>query len=645
MNTRVLILGGSQKVIPLLDALKGIKRVSLVGVCDTERNSAGMEYARKLGLRTSVNLAEFVPGNNMDIIIETSGSKEFQKILAQIAEKGVRVMDSKTAELFIEVAREKEKAKRYGQLYLVDELSAIFSAECDTHNITRPVFDILKKSFQIEVEAILIFYEPKDELVVVSSREMKGHLKEQILDYLEKETASKIKKKIKKQDLDIFVQKVSSEPSSPANLRSFVSIPLLSKGKKEGMLVLASSQEDAFDSERVLILNILGDELALFIENERIKKALAESKNRLESMLQGMLEGVIVLDRSGGVILLNPAAKSFLGLKEIRLGEPLWQSLDSPEMIALAKDISKIRDLKTEEVKAFSDKGPVTLKLYIAPARDGLGAESGAIILITDITREKEVDRMKSEFISTTSHELRTPLAAIKESVMLILDGTTGKLNPQQDRFLGIAKRNIDRLTGYINDLLDLSKIETGKMQLRKEPCDMGLIIDKVLEPMIFLARDNKLELVKTVPANLPKVQCDAGRVSQVVVNLISNAIKFTPANGVITVKAQIVRSSELGVRSKEKVSEHQTHNSKLRDFVEISVTDTGIGISKKDIPKLFTRFGQLDGTLTRTPGGIGLGLAICKELIEMHGGRIWVESEPGKGSVFKFTLPVNSEQ
>jgi len=235
----------------------------------------------------------------------------------------------------------------------------------------------------------------------------------------------------------------------------------------------------------------------------------------------------------------------------------------------------------------------------------------------------KKLDQLKSEFVSAISHELRTPLAAIKESVMLILDGTAGKPSPAQSRFLEIARRNIDRLTDLINDLLDISKIDTGKLQLKKSKCDINVLINKTLEQLKSLVSDNKLILNQVLAKDLPKVECDQGRIIQVITNLVGNAIKFTPSGG----KIRII--------------------SKKRDtkFIEISVTDTGIGIDKKDISKLFTRFRQLDSSLTRKVGGTGLGLAICREIIQMHGGKIWAKSEVGKGSVFVFTLPVLSEK
>jgi len=242
-----------------------------------------------------------------------------------------------------------------------------------------------------------------------------------------------------------------------------------------------------------------------------------------------------------------------------------------------------------------------------------------AELLIEVMTEKgKEIDRMKSEFISMTSHDLRTPLAAVKESVLLLLDDVAGKVSPEQVRFLKIAKRNIDRLTDLISDLLDISKIEGGKMRLGIVSCDIKDLLEKTLRPFRIIASESSLALEQKFGGKLPKVKCDPDRIAQVIRNLLDNSIKFTPKGGKITVSCH-----------------------RVKNVIEVSVKDTGIGIEKKDMPRLFARFGQLDASLTRQRGGTGLGLAICKELVEMHGGEIRARSNPGKGSTFSFTLPV----
>jgi len=625
MSTRVLIIGGDKKVVTLLKTLSDISGVQIVGVCDVGKDSQAMKCAREIGLDTFTDLSKAISLIKPDIIIETSGSREFQKILYGITPKEVKVVDSKAAELLLTVAQEKEKLKRYGQLYLVEKLSDVFSAEYDTHNVIRPIFNILKESFDIDVEAILVFYDTKDELMIASRYALNKNLTEKIIDYLNKESVVvKTKKEIRKDKLNIFTQEGLGKTGSVKGLKSFLTVPLSTKTRQEGVMVLASSREDAFEAEDIIVLNILAEELALFIENERIKKDLADAKSKLESMIRSMGEGVLVLNNDKEIILINPAAKALLGLQEIKVGRQLWKFLENTNLVDFIKDISlpKAGSYLIREFRLPVANELRMLRFYSARVFDSLARPNGWILLLTDITKEKEVDRMKSEFISTTSHELRTPLAAIRESVMLVLDGTAGKTSHEQAHFLAIAKRNIDRLADLINDLLDLSKIETGKMQLRKTYCNLATIVEKIVGSLKILAEENGLSLRSEVTKKIFNTHCDPDRISQVLTNIVGNAIKFTPKSGKIVIRVKLT-------------------NLKKKEFIQISVQDSGIGIAKKDMPRLFARFGQLDSSLTRRSGGTGLGLAICKELVEMHGGRIWVESEVGKGSTFNFTLPV----
>lgn len=619
---RVLIIGGDQKVATLINVLKGIKGIDLIGVCDSIKDSTGMIYAAQMGVEVSTDLSDMVSTKNADIIIETSGSREFQKVLSQIAPPESRIIDSKAAELLLQVAQEKEEARRYGQLYLVNKLSGIFAAEFDTHNIARPIFNLLKDNFDVDLVGITVFYASKDELTIASDFGLADQAMASLIDCLKKETALKLKREVDENALDIFSMEPAQEKKEEFILKSHICIPLTTSVREEGVMFVASSKENSFKPEDIIFLNIIAGELALFIENERMKKDLADSKDALESMLKSMSEGVIALDKDNRVILLNSAARLLLGLGDVYLGKPLWDSFKNREVLNLVKSSIEDQKLQSHQISFAISGAQRTVKVYIAPVIDSLGNSHGHIMLLSDITKEKEVDRMKSEFISTTSHELRTPLAAIKESVMLVLDGTTGELSLEQNRFLNIAKRNIDRLVVLVSDLLDLSKIESGKMRLSYSKCAIEEVINRALESMYILAKENKVELLTEIEKGLPLVDCDPDKIVQIVVNLVSNALKFTSASGSVKVSCSLENGSQ----------------------IKISVSDTGIGIAQEDITKLFNRFDQLDASLTRRPGGTGLGLAICKELVRMHGGQIWVESESGKGSIFIFTIPIEKK-
>ncbi len=239
----------------------------------------------------------------------------------------------------------------------------------------------------------------------------------------------------------------------------------------------------------------------------------------------------------------------------------------------------------------------------------------------------KEVEglyKVKSEFTSIVSHELRTPLTAIKEGIELVLDGSVGETNSEQKEFLGIAKRNVDRLARLINYVLDFSKLTSRKFKFKKEMVNVNSIIDSVVNTYKLVIEKKKLFINTRIDETKElAIELDADRINQVLTNLIDNATKFTDEGG-ITVSTSIDESGNL---------------------VKICVEDTGVGIEENDIPKLFQPFSQLGGIQGRKVGGTGLGLAICKEIIKQLGGKIWVESKPGRGSRFCFILSVKERR
>jgi PAS domain S-box-containing protein len=257
------------------------------------------------------------------------------------------------------------------------------------------------------------------------------------------------------------------------------------------------------------------------------------------------------------------------------------------------------------------------LDVFWAPVRSD-GRFLGQLYGFRDVTQERELDRMKTEFVSQVSHELRTPLTAIKGFTDMLLDGDAGELDEEQQEYLGIVQQNVDRLVSLINDLLDISRIESGRVKLQLESISVGTIIESVVATMSPLVEGKNQALSVEVDPALPLVRGDRDRIVQVVTNLVSNAYKYTPAGGAIRVEA--VRAG---------------------DVARIAVRDSGIGIAPEDVAQLFTRFFRVDSSLTREIGGTGLGLSIVKSIVEMHGGTVAVESEPGKGSTFSFTVPL----
>ncbi|HXI15696.1 MAG TPA: ATP-binding protein, partial [Chloroflexota bacterium] len=318
----------------------------------------------------------------------------------------------------------------------------------------------------------------------------------------------------------------------------------------------------------------------------------------------------------GEFFAVNPS--EVVGRKVADLGEFLSRAIENLENF-LTQVAGTASDAESVFTETIVQKWPVPreLELTSVPVR-AEGEFLGRLYAFRDVTRERESDRVKTEFLSMASHELRTPLTSIRGYIDLVFDGEAGEVSEHQREFLGVAKRNVDRLVKLVNDILDLSKMGSGRLQLQCEPVDVAAVIEHVVASLRPMMREIGQTLRMNVPPELPPVRGDQERLHQILFNLVSNAHKYTPQGGEITVAAHGGRS-----------------------FVRVDIQDTGIGMSPQDLAQLFTRFFRSSNPAAQRAGGAGLGLSITRQLVELHGGTIDVHSAPGAGSTFSFTLPV----
>lgn len=248
----------------------------------------------------------------------------------------------------------------------------------------------------------------------------------------------------------------------------------------------------------------------------------------------------------------------------------------------------------------------------------------------------EKLEKLKSEFVSIVSHELRTPLTPINNSLEIILNGQAGPITPEALNFISMTKRNIQRLSAIIEDLLDLSRIQTGKLDLKYKVIDILPSIELLEKTFSQSALEKNINFSFEISEKLPEIYGDSRRIEQILTNLVSNSLKFTQQDGQIKISANVVSDNDINK------DELIAPNTILKgDYIKISVQDNGIGINKKDIPKIFDKFSQIESSLNRNKGGVGLGLTITKQLIDSHFGAIWVESEEKIGSTFNVLLPV----
>ncbi len=350
---------------------------------------------------------------------------------------------------------------------------------------------------------------------------------------------------------------------------------------------------------------------------ERIRRsvnALAEEKNKLRTVLEQMADGIIVTNAAGRILVFNPACEEVFGVAAATvLDQQVYGATFMPD---LQRAIQRaLQGESVVEEMRLRYPQPMVLGVYASPFRDGEGHTQGAIVLIQDRTELRRIAELQRDFIANASHELRTPAAAIHATVETLLDGA--KDDPAaRDHFIAALARESERLTALTTNLLDLSRIEAASGSPQATRLDLPAVLADVLELARPALESRKLALETAVPADL-QVSADRVQLTQILTNLVDNAVKYTPDGGTIRVEGRL----EDGC-------------------VVVAVSDTGIGIAPADQERIFERFYRVDKARSRALGGTGLGLAIAREAAEAHGGSLTVAREPGKGSTFTLKLP-----
>ena len=335
---------------------------------------------------------------------------------------------------------------------------------------------------------------------------------------------------------------------------------------------------------------------------------LEDERVRLADVLDQMTDGVLIVDPEGRVGLANPASRRLFNVKN-PVGRSVTEVLRHHQLVETWQ-----RCCETGEVQNESVEMPARRQFLQINAIPDRLIPGGSLLFIQDLTRVRRLETVRRDFISNLSHELRTPLASLKALTETLSEGALED-PPAARRFLGRMETEVDALTHMTNELLELTRIESGQVPLDLKPVAPARLLHSASGRMKLQAERARLELHADIPAHMPAVLADFPRLEQVLVNLIHNAVKFTPPGGKIILSA---------------VQEER--------FVRFAVQDTGVGISSEMLPRIFERFYKADRA--RSGGGTGLGLSIARHLIEAHGGKIWAESLEGQGSTFYFTLP-----
>jgi signal transduction histidine kinase len=513
-----------------------------------------------------------------------------------------------------------ELKQRLFELSILYDISNSISYTLDYDDFLRLIMDSLHKIIDYNICTSLIILEEekkaKMDIRVTHSvnREVVEEVKHKVINAL----SSLRGEPILEEEIVLDLKgEISEDKNTHQAIKSSFDVPLFMRDKAVGILNVTSIKDTPYSDEQIKLFYTLASQASATLE--RLQALLAAEKSKMKVMVEGMSEGVVMFDEKDRLVILNAVARDILSYhqKELDAGYLLkfFQDLNlvsSLDEIKNAKQTSWIKELHLD--KPY----PRIIHIEAHCINDEKERPLGIVMIFRDITREWEINQMKDDFVSLVSHELRTPLAAMKGATDNLLDGIAGQLSAVQIDCLCITKRHIDRLSRLISDLLDISRIEAGRIQLNKQKADITPIINEVLSLLQEPAKEKNL-ILTTSSSGLPHVEVDPDKITQVITNLVGNAIKFTPSGGQITVAA-----------------------SQYEDHLQIDVIDTGLGIPHQDLDKIFDKFYQVTrADSSQKIKGTGLGLPICKGIIEKHGGKIWVESELGKGSKFSFTLPL----
>ncbi len=608
----------------------GIIRVGVLSSIVDDEVSLLVKHALWSGLFFSI-----IAGMGVFLLINVNILRPIRQVISGISKFGRGELDykinlkgrdefSELANSFNQMAgdlkdKELRVKNRTSELTILNEMSNAISYSFDSQQVLELAMESLLKAIDYDICAALLLDGQTANILIKPVYSQSFKYADQTKERLLKEIATFRNEDIHDDQVNVTTLQVGSN-IHPEDKRSFGDLklsffaPLLVKGKIIGIINVASAREGIFDEDEAKFVNTVANQVSNAIE--RLQMLASAEKSKMESMVEGMLEGAIMLDEKGDIVVLNPRAREMMGFnpegKVIRVN--LYEQMKLVNLDITLEECIRKNEVVGREIIMPHNEWRI-LQCTVSPVRSG-NERVGTAIILRDITREKEVDSMKTEFISTVSHELRTPLSITKEGLSLILDRVAGDITEKQEMILSTAKENMDRLGRLINNVLDISKIEAGKMEARREQLNIVELAKHVVSTFEMKVAGNDLELRTNFSEEVIDVFADHDKIIQVFTNLINNAIKFTPS-GHIEISGKVEG-----------------------DYVECAVTDTGIGISKDNLLRTFVKFQQFG----RVPGsgekGTGLGLSIAKGIVEMHNGKIRVESEFGVGTKFIFTLP-----
>ncbi|MCL5435813.1 MAG: ATP-binding protein [Patescibacteria group bacterium] len=545
--------------------------------------------------------------------------------------------------------REQEMTRRMYQLSILRELGERIGYSLKIEKIVEVIVGSLRRLLDYSTVAYMLVAtnaEGKTRITFNINLEKPVHKKfiENVKGSMLVSLNALLSSKFSTDDIDETVSGTITDPTSEEAVGSFFNVPIVIAGAPTGLLNIAATEKGLYHGKEVEILYTIMNQASDAVS--KLEVVLRIEKGKLNSMVSSMADGVLMIDNQKQLIVINPRAKEMLGLTKERVA--IFDILD-----ALANQI----DLRTKlEESLVADKvivvppfnlNAIFLQVLISPVKDDANNLLGEVVIFHDITKEKELEKMREDFTSMMVHELRSPLTGIRSIAGLLATPTVKSDDKKYQEFISLISSNSADMLGLVNDLLDVAKLEAGKFQILKKQSDIKTVVEQRVASFKTLAEQNSLTLASKIDASVPAVfEFDEHKIAQVLNNFISNAIKFTVAGGNITVSAFLLPAGKDLAKSVVERSlvwpGIKSGVSWPADQVIVATTDTGSGIPTDKLGKLFNKFVQLESSARSEKKGTGLGLVISKGIVEAHRGTIGVFSEEGEGTTFYIALPLS---
>src|SRR3989338_7807040 len=522
--------------------------------------------------------------------------------------------------------KEREMQRRMYEVSILKELGDRIGYSLNVQKIVDVITGSLRKLLDYSTVSYLLF---ADEGRVVFHCVLEESVNKQFIESIRAQMVAALgalsAREMKPDEIDESISGTITDETNKTGIRSFFNIPVVINGLPVGLLNISSTKPGLYKEEEMTILYTIMNQASAAVS--RLETILNQEKGKLNSMVESMADGVVMVDTRNRLLVINPGAKDMLGITK-----PNPSIFDVLDVLSSKMDLrTKIEEsIKTDRLTVEEQLKiqNIILRVLISPVKDAINQPLGAVVLFHDITKEKAIEKMRDDFTSMMVHELRSPLTGIRSIANLLKEEKIKNEQKKYQEFIELIVSNSASMLDLVDDLLDVAKLESGEFQIMRRPTNIADLVKVRIQSFQSLASENSLALEGKVEEGIPAIDMDENKVGQVLNNLLSNAIKFTPKGKIVISAFLLKKGEDLAAKAASLGMIWPGARPDVKfdtDSAVLAVSDTGMGIPADQMNKLFNKFTQLEQSAASEKKGTGLGLVITRGIVEAHGGKIAV--------------------